>query len=154
MPELTSGRLCRLALTEMLPALRREDYPRFAAAVSEYGRLVGEFFSPWQGGVYSSPVMQTLIGDLAREGTLGAAQSSWGPAVALFAANEIQAQDLKARVRRHPAGKACRIEICAPLNQGRLLLEDAAPAGRSGESGVLATEAQRHGEEGEEAVPG
>ena len=59
-PQLTD-RLCRLTLMEILPAIQSEDCASFSAAVSEYGRLIGEYFSPVQGGVFSDPQVREVV---------------------------------------------------------------------------------------------
>ena len=55
MPLATTDRLCRLALTEIVPATIERNYAAASRAIGEFGRLVGEYFAPVQGGVFADP---------------------------------------------------------------------------------------------------
>jgi beta-RFAP synthase len=79
-PEL-SGRIARLILSVVLPALAEEDLPAFGRGVTEVQALVGEMFRPVQGARYAHPRVAELVEALLAEGAAGAGQSSWGPAV-------------------------------------------------------------------------
>lgn len=73
--------LCRLALLGMLPALVDQDLPAFGESLYEFNRRAGEWFLPWQGGVYADSAIADRIDWLRRHGVRGVGQSSWGPAV-------------------------------------------------------------------------
>jgi beta-ribofuranosylaminobenzene 5'-phosphate synthase len=73
--------LSRLALLGMLPALADQDLPAFGEALYEYNRRAGEWFLPWQGGVYASSMIEERIAQLRGHGVLGVGQSSWGPTI-------------------------------------------------------------------------
>lgn len=118
-----TGRLCRLALTEILPALQTARLDRFAPALYEYGQLVGEFFTPTQGGVFSSPLVRDLAKLLPDVEQSGMAQSSWGPAVALFAQDDSHARQLEDQVQRLLPPGSVQCQIVSPLNSGRSLQE-------------------------------
>jgi beta-ribofuranosylaminobenzene 5'-phosphate synthase len=90
----TSAELCRIALTELLPAIREADFPAFADGLFEYGRIVGEFFSPVQGGCFAGPEAARLAATLRAAGFAGVAQSSWGPTVAVVASSEGEARQV------------------------------------------------------------
>lgn len=83
MDDQTSGRLARLVLTEILPALTQANHEAFAQALEQYGRAVGEFFRPQQGGVFAHPQMASIAEMLKQVGYSGVAQSSWGPTLAV-----------------------------------------------------------------------
>ncbi|WP_437230798.1 beta-ribofuranosylaminobenzene 5'-phosphate synthase family protein [Planctomicrobium sp. SH661] len=121
MSESVSGRLCRLTLTEILPALTNHNFAGFAAALLEYGQLVGEFFAATQGGVFASPMMRTLLKRLPEIERTGMAQSSWGPTIAMFAESETEAAELRRRIWSIIPGADCPIEITRARNAGRQL---------------------------------
>lgn len=123
MPDATSERLCRLVLTEMLPALGAAQFNPFAAALGEYGRLVGEFFAPFQGGIYSSEIIRRLARTLEQQGCTGMAQSSWGPALAVITRHDAEAQMLRDRIQADSAAAGCQVIITCAMNTGRQLTE-------------------------------
>ncbi len=118
MSEAITGRLCRLALTEILPSLQQHDFAAFTAALYEFGFHVGTFFSGAQQGVFSSPVIRSLATRLP-VAEIGMAQSSWGPTVALFAENDEAAKGLWRRVKSGPEGDLLQVELVTARNQGR-----------------------------------
>ncbi|SFJ61019.1 GHMP family kinase ATP-binding protein [Planctomicrobium piriforme] len=120
MSEQLTGRLCRLALTELLPALQQNDFAAFTSALYEYGQLAGEFFAPSQGGVFASTAIRRLAASLSGPAT-GMAQSSWGPTVALFAEGNGPARDLWQQIKSHPDGANLHVEQVQARNRGREL---------------------------------
>ena len=93
-----SGRLCRILLTEILPAVDQNDFATFAAALTEYSERVGRYFAPIQNGVFSWPVPDSLL-SIVREHRLGVAQSSWGPTLAIACPNEHAAAEAAEQLR-------------------------------------------------------
>lgn len=84
-PEL-AGRIARLILSVVLPALVEEDLSGFGRGITEVSALVGEMFASVQGGRYAHPRVAELVEALLAAGAAGAGQSSWGPATyGLFA---------------------------------------------------------------------
>ena len=73
--------LSRVALLGLLPALLEQDLPAFAESLYEFNRRAGEWFLPWQSGIYASPAIEERIAWLRQHGIRGVGQSSWGPAV-------------------------------------------------------------------------
>lgn len=118
MPQSTTERLCRIALMDLLPAVIAADFAAAGDALYEYGRTVGEFFTPVQGGTYASPAMRDLVAQLRSEGIHGIAQTSWGPTIAALCENEAGAGQLKASLSDDPRWRAYRVETAAPLNTG------------------------------------
>jgi len=98
-PEEAVGRLARLVMMQMLPALVEEDIVTFGAALTEVQRLVGDSFTPVQGGRFANPLSAQLISDLLEYGALGAGQSSWGPTVYGLVKGEKAAQALAEQIR-------------------------------------------------------
>ena len=115
MPAPTSAELCRIALTELLPAVRGGDFPAFAAALYDYGQIVGEYFAPVQGGCYAHPEMSRLTAELRADGFAGVAQSSWGPTIAVAVRDAGTATELADNVTNR-GEKSC--EIAGPRNGG------------------------------------
>ena len=84
MPAATAARLRQLA-EAMFAAVDADSQAAFAAALTEYGCLVGDFFAPAQGGRFADPQWDELLPTLEAEGC-GLAQSSWGPSVLVVGA--------------------------------------------------------------------
>ncbi|MBI1902764.1 MAG: hypothetical protein HYS13_16830 [Planctomycetia bacterium] len=81
-PESTTAQLCRLALLDILPAAREDDFPAFASALHHFGALAGTCFAPRQFGSYSSPWASETVALLSRLGVPCVVQSSWGATLA------------------------------------------------------------------------
>jgi beta-RFAP synthase len=96
-PTLT-GRLCRLLLLGLLPALAERDAVAFGEALHEFNARAGEPFAAAQGGTYSSPAVGAAVRALRGCGAWGVGQSSWGPTVFAVAESEDAAEDLARRV--------------------------------------------------------
>lgn len=117
----TTGTLCRLALTEILPALRCGDFFSFAGALGEYGQLIGRFFSPVQGGPYTLPQMETLVQRLQAQGYAAVAQSSWGPTVCVVVPDGDATEQIVQFLSEDGFGRECQIRCSRGLNRGRQL---------------------------------
>lgn len=135
----TVGRLCRLVLMQLLPALVEGDLATFGRALTEVQRIVGDAFAPVQGGRYAHPVSAACVEALLELGAAGAGQSSWGPTVYGLAADETQAERLASALgrRRGPSGRPlaeeATIRVVAPDLQGRCIWEE--PIGGDDASG-------------------
>jgi beta-RFAP synthase len=104
-PQELSALISQLVLTCLLPALVEQDLVEFGAAVTHLQRLVGEAFSPVQGGPFH-PLVSRLVDALLDSGAAGAGQSSWGPAAYGFVGTELEADALAKRMARLTAGEA------------------------------------------------
>jgi beta-RFAP synthase len=118
MPTATTDRLCRLALLELIPSAVEVDFGRFGEALYEYGRLVGEYFLPVQGGVYSDPRMRELAPRLRARGIRGIGQSSWGPTLFALCQGADAARSLVADLSSDRSCTNCELTIAEPLNRG------------------------------------
>jgi beta-ribofuranosylaminobenzene 5'-phosphate synthase len=76
--------LCRLVLTEVLPAVIEHDLEAFGAGLGELQQRVGAAFAPAQGGVYATPQADLIVKELSNLGFVGTGQSSWGPTIYAF----------------------------------------------------------------------
>lgn len=100
-----TGRISRLLVLKMLPALVERDIAAFGQALTEIQQLVGDSFAPVQGGRYADEVSARLIDHLLSHGALGAGQSSWGPTVYGLVRGEEAALALEERLHRFPEGQ-------------------------------------------------
>jgi beta-ribofuranosylaminobenzene 5'-phosphate synthase len=116
-PDSDAGRLCRLVIMKMLPAVVEEDIVSFGSAITEIQSCVGGYFAPAQGGsAFTSPDVATVLDALAGEGAVGIGQSSWGPTGFAFAASDDDAGRLAGIARAHPRGRELDIRVCAGFN--------------------------------------
>ncbi|MFO1005853.1 MAG: hypothetical protein U0929_07840 [Planctomycetaceae bacterium] len=125
LPPMTSqltDRLCRLTLMEILPAIQSGDCASFGAAVSEYGRLIGEYFSSVQGGVFSDPRVRDVVQSTPSIGR-SLVQSSWGPSVVTFAPSTSAAIALQQEWESTLIPADWQIEVSPPLNHGAVIRE-------------------------------
>jgi beta-ribofuranosylaminobenzene 5'-phosphate synthase len=75
-----AGRMCRLTMMKLLPALVECDIKSFGEALTQIQIVIGDYFAEVQGGTYSSRTATEGIALLQKLGAYGAGQSSWGPA--------------------------------------------------------------------------
>ena len=108
-----TGRLCRIVLMRVLPALQTGDCEDFTRAVAEYGREVGQYFAPVQSGIFADAGLSQVSPHLQSR----LVQSSWGPTVVTFVSSQAEAQDESTKILRELGG-GWRCEIARPLNQG------------------------------------
>jgi beta-ribofuranosylaminobenzene 5'-phosphate synthase len=111
-----SAQIAQIVLTALLPALVERDLAEFGAALSRLQRLVGDAFTPVQGGTFH-PRAGALVDALLRHGAAGAGQSSWGPAVYGLAGSEQQGHEL-ARGLEAELGDGGRAEVVRFDNRG------------------------------------
>ena len=110
MPDEVSGRVCRLVIMQLLPALLEKDIRSFGRALTEIQVSVGTHFAPAQGGVFSSPLSEELVDLFLNHGACGAGQSSWGPAVYGLAPDVSTANRLASTVRAFLNGR-CEAQV-------------------------------------------
>jgi beta-RFAP synthase len=118
MPQTVTDRLCQIALMEILPAAIDHDFAQASESIGQFGRLVGEYFAPVQGGVFADERMRRLAKVLEARGIRGFGQSSWGPTLFVLCPDSDFASRLAAQLANDPAGAECQFTIAAPLNQG------------------------------------
>ena len=76
-----TAELARLVLLGLVPAALEGRFDAFAEAFGAYGRLAGVPFAPASRRLPFHASIESLLARLASLGFVGAAQSSWGPAV-------------------------------------------------------------------------
>ena len=118
MDEERVGRICRLTLMQVAPAVLTADIRAFGAAITEIQELVGDYFAPSQGGRFASRT-GCEVTDLARaRGAHGVGQSSWGPTVFALAESDAQARALANEIRTALGSDLARIDVSGARNRG------------------------------------
>jgi beta-ribofuranosylaminobenzene 5'-phosphate synthase len=92
-PSRTIDRLCRLVLLGLLPAVAEKDLPAFGAALTELQLEVGRLFAPAQGGLFADPRLDSIANAMRDLGLRGVGQSSWGPTLYGFLAEDTRRQE-------------------------------------------------------------
>ena len=121
MPRLLTGELCRIVLMEWLPSVIEADFARCGDSMFEYGKAVGEFFSPTQGGVFAHPRMAEWAGKVRQRGIRGVAQTSWGPTLAALCLSDVMAKQLHDDFAEDWTWNDCSFQIVSPLNRGAIV---------------------------------
>jgi beta-RFAP synthase len=94
-PQAYAERICHLTLMKLLPSLVEENIDEFGTAITSIQAIIGDHFSPAQGGRYTSKAVESLLLESQELGFQGIAQSSWGPTGCVFTDSEQSAQRLK-----------------------------------------------------------
>lgn len=103
------GKICRLIMLKLLPALAEHDLESFGDALTKIQVLTGNHFAQAQGGTYYSPAAAECIEFMKKTGAYGVGQSSWGPALYGVVKQEEAKQTLskvKAYLRKSVGGEA------------------------------------------------
>ncbi|NNL99352.1 MAG: GHMP kinase, partial [Gammaproteobacteria bacterium] len=94
MTDAVAARLCRIAMMQMLPAVRECRFTQFSMALNEVQNTVGDHFARFQGGRYTSDAVGTILNWLLEQGVIGVGQSSWGPTGFALLPNEQEAEQV------------------------------------------------------------
>lgn len=117
-----AGEICRLVLIKALPAVAERDIESFGAAITRIQDIVGDYFSPVQGGSpYVSPAVAAVMEELGRHGAKGIGQTSWGPTGFAFVDSAEEARRLCALAREKVTVSGLDIAVCGGLNHGALV---------------------------------
>ena len=124
-PAESAGRLCRLVMMRILPAVIDAAWAEFGSGISELQRVVGDHYASAQGGRYSSRRVGDVLRWVEAQGIAGVGQSSWGPTGFVVCRNESQAvallHDLKRSFGREDN---LRFEIFSARNDGAIIRQD------------------------------
>jgi beta-RFAP synthase len=112
-----AARIAHVVLMSLLPALVECQLVEFGDALTHVQRLVGDCFSPVQGGQFGNSRSVELIEALLDWGAAGAGQSSWGPAIYGLVGDEAQGQQLVNLAKELLAGGGL-VDLVAFDNQG------------------------------------
>jgi beta-RFAP synthase len=128
-----AGKISRLLLMRLMPALVEKDIVGFGQALTEIQQLVGDCFAAVQGGRFSNPLSEKLVKFLLANGAAGAGQSSWGPAVYGLVPGRMAARQLTKKVQFSLAGLGGGQAFCVqPKNRGAVVKEMGAGSGTVG----------------------
>lgn len=130
-------RLCRLTLMGVFPALVEHDFDTFAISIARIQEIIGDYFSPFQGGRFTSPEVAAAIGYLRdAHGLPGVGQTSWGPTGFAFAASApVAAAAVKAATARYADRPHLRFSVHAARNAGASIQRSMVAQQRSNASG-------------------
>lgn len=81
MPEDSVGKICRLTMLKLLPALAERDINSFGEALTGIQEIIGGYFAQVQGGKFTRADVAESVEFLREVGAYGVGQSSWGPAL-------------------------------------------------------------------------
>ena len=81
MPSEQVGKMCRLIMLKLLPAIAEKDLENFGDALTQIQVITGNAFANVQGGTYSSQASSECITLMQQLGIHGVGQSSWGPTI-------------------------------------------------------------------------
>ncbi|HTH61164.1 MAG TPA: beta-ribofuranosylaminobenzene 5'-phosphate synthase family protein [Paraburkholderia sp.] len=134
-PERLAAHLCHLVLMRVLPAAAEADFLPFALGLTEIQQIIGEYFAPVQGGVFTSPDVERALRAVAAQQPAGIGQTSWGPTGFAIVASESDAQRALAAARDAARGKPhIDCSVVAARNRGATI--DAADARRHQREGA------------------
>ncbi|KXF77512.1 GHMP kinase [Paramesorhizobium deserti] len=91
-PDASSAAICRQVLMGVIPALIEQDIAAFGKAVEAVQTEIGAYFSPAQGGAFTSKAVGATLAKLKSAGAIGIGQSSWGPTGFAFARSQAEAR--------------------------------------------------------------
>lgn len=122
-PAETAAHLCRVALMQLLPAIKERDLDVFARAIWTLQTAVGDHFAPAQRGRFSSRAVAGVLETAAAEG-LPAGQSSWGPTGFVVLPDADSAERYCEGLRRQAPG--LEFLVCRGRNTGAEVLVEQA----------------------------
>ncbi len=118
MGEAVAGRISRLTLMKVMPSLLTDDIQEFGRGIEEIQCLVGEYFAPYQGGVWATAMGKEVAARAHDCGAYAVGQSSWGPAVYALVRGEEAAMRLIDELRRLPGVAQSHIFFTRANNVG------------------------------------
>ncbi len=98
LPAAEVGKICRLTMMKLLPALIEKDIKNFGEALTQIQNIVGDSFVQAQGGRFSSSPATQTIEFMLENVVSGAGQSSWGPTV-YGVVESSEAEEVKAKTQ-------------------------------------------------------
>jgi beta-ribofuranosylaminobenzene 5'-phosphate synthase len=114
-PESKTEELYRRIADSALAAVVAADFKTFCEQVGYLQACMGAYFTPLQGGPYTSKRVSDALEWLRGEGVTGLGQSSWGPTGFAFVASEHEGQALLGRL----SAQIRRAGLTVTLAQGR-----------------------------------
>jgi beta-RFAP synthase len=135
-PRDLAAHLCHLAVMCILPGAAQTDFEPFAHGVSELQRIIGEYFSPAQGGVFTSAAIGQVMAAIGARHLAGIGQSSWGPTAfaILPSAAEAEAALATATAAAGAAGARLDFALLRGRNHGATITAANEAAASAGEA--------------------
>jgi beta-ribofuranosylaminobenzene 5'-phosphate synthase len=112
------GRICRLTLMQVAPAVLTGDIRTFGAAITEIQEVVGEYFAPHQGGRFATETGCAATELALARGAHGVGQSSWGPTVFALVRGEPAAHALADSLRTAFGDRLAWVDVSPARNRG------------------------------------
>jgi beta-RFAP synthase len=112
------GRICRLAVMQVVPATLAADIGTFGAAITEIQAIVGEYFAPQQGGRFATEVGCQVTEHALARGARGVGQSSWGPTVFALVEGEAAGHALARSIESAFGARLARVDVSPARNRG------------------------------------
>jgi predicted sugar kinase len=82
---------------------------------------MGSYFSPLQGGPYTSAAVAEVLGWLTSQSLIGIGQSSWGPTGFAFVPSEAEGEVLLSEARHRARHPGVRFELAQGRNEGAVI---------------------------------
>jgi beta-ribofuranosylaminobenzene 5'-phosphate synthase len=101
-----------------LPALENRDFATFCEKVSHLQHVMGAYFGPLQGGLFTSARVAAVANALRENGEIGLGQSSWGSTGFAFAPSEDAGERLLAAAREADGSGALTFTLARGRNAG------------------------------------
>jgi beta-RFAP synthase len=121
MPAEDVGKICRLTMIKLLPALAEVDIKNFGEALTRIQEIIGGYFAQVQGGKFTRADVAECIEFMKETGAYGVGQSSWGPALYGVVKKEEAKEalkDVKAYLNKGVGGQAF---IAKANNKGAII---------------------------------
>lgn len=104
---------------KLITSINLRDFNTFTQSLSSLQNLTGEYFSKYQGGVFSHWISEELVNVMRGEGARGVGQSSWGPTVYGFVNDYVKALSIRSAVLSYADRKGYRV-LCWVTNASRI----------------------------------
>jgi len=104
---------------KLITALTLKDFNTFTQSLTNIQQLTGEYFSKFQGSIFTHEVSEEVVNIMKSEGVRGIGQSSWGPTTYGFIDNYVKALSVKSAITTYFEKKGLSIR-CWVTNTARL----------------------------------
>ncbi|MEZ6124908.1 MAG: hypothetical protein R3C49_17305 [Planctomycetaceae bacterium] len=107
-----------LVTQRMTSAVTSRNFVVFRDSLLRYGNLVGADYASAQGGIFSHPLIRSVVEKLEQLGFAGAVQSSWGPTTAIPVESQADGERLVSVIRELSGEEQLAVTISRGLNSG------------------------------------
>ena len=116
-PRDLAARLCHLVVMRILPGAAEAEFEPFAHGLTEMQQIIGEYFAPAQGGIFTSPAIAHVMAAVGARHPAGIGQSSWGPTAFAILPGTTEAEAALATATAAAAATGTRLDFA--LLRGR-----------------------------------